>query len=467
MSTVAGADLCRITVVGPDRRADLAVPVTSTVAALMPVLLHHTENPLAAQTRGPGNGWVLQRLGEPPFEPTGTPETLSWLQGEELHLRPAEDPLPELDFDDLAEGISTMVNRRRDRWQPEYRKPLFLALTLLALLLVGVVLARSTPVVYAVSGLSLSLVLSVAALLVARMLEERQLSALLAGAGCLFAGFTAWNLADGAATTIRIDAFALMIGAATAALVALLLFVAQWLWAPALPYPVLVAILVTAIATILVPWMRMVFGMDAPAAAGCCAVVLFLVVVLAPKAALRAAALRGPQLPKTGEELQFDIAPQTAEVMHRRTNDADNFLSVVVVSVSLVQVFLWRILVEAPGWPGPSLVAALTVALLLRARNSMGVWPRLSLTAAGCAGLVMLIMRFVMSLPLGWLIALVVLLVAGTVMLSLSALRPPPRRLLPIWEFMATVGDVVTGIALIPIVLQLLHLYAYARGFFG
>ena len=33
-------------------------------------------------------------------------------RGEEMHLRRTEDPLPELDFDDLAEGVATVVNRR-------------------------------------------------------------------------------------------------------------------------------------------------------------------------------------------------------------------------------------------------------------------------------------------------------------------------------------------------------------------
>ena len=79
------------------------MPVSTPVSALLPVLLRHTVDRRPA----PDGSWVLQRLGEAPLDPDGTPETLDWLEGEQLYLRPAEDPLPELDFDDLADGIAT------------------------------------------------------------------------------------------------------------------------------------------------------------------------------------------------------------------------------------------------------------------------------------------------------------------------------------------------------------------------
>ena len=104
----------------------------------MPVLLANLEKAEAGAVAG---GWALQRLGEQPFDPTGTPESLDWLEGEELYLRQAEDPLPELDFDDLAEGVATVVNRRDDRWQPEYRRVLFLLLSVVARGAIAAVLA--------------------------------------------------------------------------------------------------------------------------------------------------------------------------------------------------------------------------------------------------------------------------------------------------------------------------------------
>jgi len=58
---VGAADLCRITVHGPDGRADLAIPAAATFGLLLPVLARHVN-----RGQDEGKDWVLQRLGEPP-----------------------------------------------------------------------------------------------------------------------------------------------------------------------------------------------------------------------------------------------------------------------------------------------------------------------------------------------------------------------------------------------------------------
>ena len=50
-------ELCRITVLGPDRRVDLAVPATTSVAMLLPVLVRHTAGQQEATLAG--SSWVL------------------------------------------------------------------------------------------------------------------------------------------------------------------------------------------------------------------------------------------------------------------------------------------------------------------------------------------------------------------------------------------------------------------------
>ena len=54
----AGTEQCRVTVAGPERRVDLAIPATATVGELLPVVVRHTAGPDAAD-----RAWVLQRLG--------------------------------------------------------------------------------------------------------------------------------------------------------------------------------------------------------------------------------------------------------------------------------------------------------------------------------------------------------------------------------------------------------------------
>ena len=54
------------------RSSWLAVPVTTTVAGLFSVLVSHAVPARRQDGAAPGSGWVLQRLGEAPFELSGT-----------------------------------------------------------------------------------------------------------------------------------------------------------------------------------------------------------------------------------------------------------------------------------------------------------------------------------------------------------------------------------------------------------
>ena len=267
MSTTLNSDVCRITVVGPDKRVDLAVPASTTVAALMPVLVWHTGAAQSSEELRADGAWVLQRLGEAPFDPVGTPESLDWLEGEELYLRLAEDPLPELAFDDLADGIATMVNRRNDRWQPEYRRTLFLGLSAVGMALLALVLVDRGPVLLsAIAGFTLAAVFMLSSVLYGRS-GDRPLSLLFGVGAAAYAGVTSLNLVDGVPDALAPNPASLMIGASAAAAVALCLVVAQRLWAENLPYPPMLALLITAIATIFVLWLRSYFGMSGPGAA--------------------------------------------------------------------------------------------------------------------------------------------------------------------------------------------------------
>ncbi|MFJ6953862.1 type VII secretion integral membrane protein EccD, partial [Micromonospora aurantiaca (nom. illeg.)] len=199
MTAALNDQLCRITVIGPARRADLAVPARMPVANLMPLLVRHTTD-VARVPDGevPDESWVLQRLGQPPFELSGTPESLDWLEGEELHLRPAQDPLPELDFDDLAEGVATVVNRRADRWQPEYRRVLFLVLSLVAMGLIAAVLVDRGPVLpQVIAGAVLAAGLFTAAIVSARQQTDGAFPLLFGGGAAFFAAVAASSAVDG------------------------------------------------------------------------------------------------------------------------------------------------------------------------------------------------------------------------------------------------------------------------------
>ena len=467
MTTTTTADVCRITVVGSTRKLDLAVPVTVTVSQLMPVLLANVEKPATGATPNTG-GWALQRLGGAPFDPNGTPESLDWLEGEELYLRRVADALPELDFDDLAEGIATTMNRRGDRWQPEYRRPLFLVLTAVTMLFFGYVLTDRAPTgLTGVGGFAVGGGLLLAAVLVGRFAVDRPLSLTFGLGATLLIGLTAADLADAAPGRLALTGTAIGVGAGAALGAAAVLLVGTRLWARRFLYQPLLTVAVLAIAVLIMLWLRTHLGMSRQAVAGCLAAAGFALIVFSPKAALRLARLRGLQLPKTGEELQFDNQPRPAAELAEQTDEADNYLTAAVVSVCLLMPYLMSEIMRADGWPGYTTVIVLASALALRSRAFYGVAQRVALAAAGTVGYLLVLNRFSHSADTTERVALLAGLVMLLGVMVMAAVRPWPRRLLPIWEFLATVFDVLTGLAVIPLVLELLSAYSWARGLFG
>ena len=469
MTTALDGELCRITVIGPDRKIDLAVPSTTPVATLMPVLLQHTT---AAGRRldgdTPDGAWVLQRLGQEPFELSGTPESLDWLEGEELYLRLAEDPLPELDFDDLAEGVATVVNRRSDRWQPEYRRVLFLLLSVVAMGAIAAVLVDRGPVLPQVVGAGvLGVIFLTAALVSGRKLPDSAFGLLFGAGAAAFAALAASSAVDGDPAGIAVNASSVLAAAVATAGVVAALLVAQRTVVPYLPFAPLMVIGVTALVAVGVLLLQSGSEMTAQRTAAAAAAVVFAVIVVAPRAAVKLARLRGPQLPKTGEDMSYDIEPASADQVRDRAGDADMYLTVSMLSSAVVLPVLFHFTMQAPGWAGWTFVLVVASAILLRARTFLGFWQRIALVVAGTVGYLMVIMRFSQTLTPGWRWVLLGGLLALVIPLVMAALRPWPRRMLPFWEYAATFFDVASGVAVLPVLAQILGVYARARGLFG
>ncbi|GLY00705.1 type VII secretion integral membrane protein EccD [Actinoplanes sp. NBRC 101535] len=469
MSTALNEQLCRITVIGPERRVDLAVPTRTPVASLMPLLVRHTTN-LARVPDGdvPEESWVLQRLGQTPFELSGTPESLDWLEGEEMYLRPAQDPLPELDFDDLAEGVATMVNRRADRWQPEYRRVLFLVLSMVAMGTLAAVLVDRGPVLpQVIVGGVLAAGLFIAALVSARRQNDGAFPLLFGGGAAFFAAVATSSAVDGNPDGVSLTGPALLAAAVGVMVVAALLLIAQRTVTPVMPFPPMLIIGVTAAMVVLVLLTQSIAQLTAPAVSGTAASLILMLIVLAPRMAVKFSRLRGPQLPKTGADMSYDIEPEDSDVVKSRANDADTYLTVCMTASALVLPVLMHFTMEAPGWSGWTLVLVISSAILLRSRTFFGLWQRIALVAAGTVGYLMVVLKFSDMFGESGRYVLLGGLVALLIPLVMAALRPWPRRMLPFWEYTATGLDVATGLVVLPVLAQVLGLYAWARGLFG
>ncbi len=107
--------LARVTISAPQRRVDVALPEQVPLAELLPEVLRYAGEGLADEGERHG-GWVLRR---------GDGEVLAAGQGlhpqgvrdgEVLHLVPAGESWPELEYDDVVEAIAEGARRRGGVW---------------------------------------------------------------------------------------------------------------------------------------------------------------------------------------------------------------------------------------------------------------------------------------------------------------------------------------------------------------
>ncbi|MER6211749.1 type VII secretion integral membrane protein EccD [Streptomyces sp. NPDC001642] len=454
------AEVCRLTVEAPDGRADLAVPVTTPVSALLPVLLRHTAGGPDTQ----GTPWTLQRLGEDPLDPEATPESAGLRDGDVLHLRPAEAALPALHFDDVSDGVAHTVGSGPGRWRPELTRQLGLALACLALAALAAALLGAGPgPLTAVTAGAIALVLAAGCASAARMHA-------VPGA-ILVAGVGAFGFAALAGTTLREGPSGGFAPGTTGILVAAGCVVALaggLLALGALPLVVPGTVLLTAVAAAVGAGLAETAGLHGFQAASVVAVGLFVLGHLAPRLALRTARLRVPQLPHDAEELQQDIEPEPGERVTGRVTVATACLDAIGISSALVwAVALWLLADREHGWTGWLLPLCLSLAVLLRARGTNGTLQRVPAVLAGAYGLgLVLIVRVAPTGPVGRASVLAALL-AAALLLLVGAWRLPRARLLPVWGHLGDLLETVTAIALLPLLLQVLHAYTYFRGLAG
>ncbi|MDT7790305.1 MAG: hypothetical protein QOF58_8724 [Pseudonocardiales bacterium] len=470
--TSAQAELCRITVFGPAGRADLAVPVSIPVAGLLPVLLKHTTDPndhIVAGVEVTGErSWVLQRLGEPPLDPEGTPESLEWLEGDTFYVRPAANPLPELAFDDISDGMAVALSRQKDRWKPEFSRWLFLTLGVGATAVLAVLAAGAgSTLTAALTTAVIGLLLAGTSVPVSRKLDDQPLALVFAVPGLVHLALAGAFSSDGVAAAFDLKQSSVALGGLTLAVSSVALLGASTLWAPKLPVVPLGVLIGAGLAAFL--GMRAFLDMELhPAsAAGVYSVIALAVLIGVPKLVIRMARLRGPQLPRTAEELQSDIDPLDAEMIITRTRNADRYLTSFMVTAALVFTFSYPVLFKAEGWAPTTLGILVTISALVRSGGFLNAWQRIALVAAGLMGVVQLLLVFGGDLTFGWRVVVLSAVLVTLIALVLAVLRPPTRRLVPLWVQRAQWVESLVAAATIPVLLQILGVYAWARGLAG
>lgn len=444
---------------------DVALPTEATLTDLLPAVLPQFGAEWIEQGAD-HEGWVVQRVGEAPLDTDRTLAELNLLDGETVYLRPRADQLAAIDYDDLVDGVGEQVREHPGAWRPRHTRWTFRIGAACAFLL-GLVLIPGTG-----SGAAqVWVALSVAALLlggsalVARGVADPQAATVLAGVAAGYGALGGVLLVRVLNPAGSLDPTAAQATvAAAAALLVLIVGVfvvadAALLFAGGIMFALVLAVtgLIASVAPVTV------------AQAGGIGVVICLVIgVFVPATAFRLSGLTLPMLPTGADELGEDIDPVPAKLVVERGAATVGYSTALHAGLgAAVSVLLPILIWNGGGW---TMVLSLVIALLLllRARHPSGVVQRWSIVAPAIV-CVVVNLRHIATEQTGFgrlLAVCVPLFAAGVVMLLFSRLLPGKRQR-PYWGRAVEILESVTAVAVIPILLQILGVYAWMRGLAG
>ncbi|MGI5127415.1 type VII secretion integral membrane protein EccD [Pseudonocardia sp. CA-107938] len=446
---VPGRTFCRLTVLAPRTRVDVALPVDVPVADLVPMLLE-----LVGEPRGAGwrpVPWRLSGAAGGTLPTAATLDELAVPDGELLRLAPAAPPPPAPVFDDPVEAVADSAGERH---------PLGGRFGSSALFGVAVVAAAvlALPGPGSAGSAIVAALAAIAAVWAAAWLARRPApgpaaagtAALVAVPLAAAAGWTALPpMIDGAQLA------GLLLAVAAAGVAATVGQVVVRVVAPAL-IGVLVAAVLLGGALI-----GMRLG-AAPVAASAAAAALALVIgPLLPRAAIRLSGLPRPVVPGDPDPGDGGLPP---DELAERAALARGYLggltagSAAVVAAGAAGTAL--IDVAAGGWVGAVFAGTAVAALGLRARGYADPVPaRATLAAAlaGATGLALVLGRT----GAGTWVGLALAAVCGAGLLSTgratAPISPVTRRLVDMIE-----GALV--VAAVPLALGAMGIYRIARG---
>ena len=460
MSSPGGTDLCRVTVVGPSRRVDLALPSYVSFADLFPVVARYAglDGPEAV---GENGGWVLQRLGQEPFPPAMTPLQAGLRDGEMIYLRPRRAQLPRLAFDDVADVIATGLNDQPGRWGPRDIRWVTLGAGGAALAAGAVFIAASGPPwsgpALAAAGIAAALLIAAAA--VARAAGDSRAGALLGYAAVPYA-FLAGLLIPGHSTGLaHLDAVRLLPAFSAVALSAVLAAAAS------AEVPAFFGLAIAALLAVLGSWIAYAFGLALDAAAAVIAVPTLALTPLIPAVSFRMSRMAMPPVPRNADDLRSDTLTVDGAEVFDRTAAADRFVTAAAAAIGLLAAGAEGTLALARGWLGPMTCAVLACALLLRSRLFRGLAQRLWLLIPGYGGLAALAVGAAGGSTQAQHLALALgPLLAGAALLVGVGMWLPTHRPSPFWGRAADIADTLLIVSLFPLALGVAGLFGYIRG---
>ncbi|MCG5213697.1 type VII secretion integral membrane protein EccD [Streptosporangium sp. KLBMP 9127] len=459
---LTGTDLCRVTVVTPRRNLDVGLPADLPIADMLPTLLRVAGGGLADAGLAHG-GWVLQRLGEPPFELAATLSDLEVRDGDVLHLRPRGHELPQVAFDDVADAVATGIKERTDRWAPRRTRTFALAAGTALLGVAALALLAAGPpwTLPAIEAAVAAVLLLMGGTALSRAAGDAGAGAVLGFASLPF-GFIAGLLLPappiplaGMTAANLLAAFGLTMMLATTAGFA----VAKGL-------PSFLGAAVAAFFGLLGSAVTLFFEVPAAGIAAVLAALAVGLTTVTPSLAFRLAGLPLPALPTNAEELRGEGGDLDGRMVLDRTVVADRFIGGLLGGVALVALGAQALLVTTGTWVTITTSLTLSCALLMRARAFEGRAQRMWLLVSGLAGICLLAVAVAVGAGSTAVLGVVVpgLLVVAVLVVWIS-LRLVTRKPSPLWGRLTDVADIVLMLALMPLALAVLDVYQAIRAF--
>lgn len=462
-----GRTFCRLTVLAPRRRVDVALPADVSVAELVPMLLELVGEPVGDRWRP--LPWRLTGAVGGLLPAGATLAELGVPDGELLRLAPAGTPPPAPVFDDPIDALASSAGRAG----PGDRRFAAVALLVLATAAAGLLVTTGPDPLPAslAAGAAAVAALARAAWLVRPAppsppsdpagpavedpIERAHTAAVTAALMAVpLAAAAGWTALPGAAGP---DALLLAVGAAGVAAVAgqVVVRVVE----PALIGVVLAAVLASA------GIVGLRFGASPQAAAAAVAGVAIAAGPVLPRVAIRLAGLPRPVIPSGGGELaDADAGPDLLppEELAERADLARGYLAGLAGAGAVLAAAGAVVAASVGGWLGPTF-AGVTVAVLgLRARGFADPVPaRTSMTAAIGGGIALAGYTAThegVQVPVP--AALGLLLVAA---IGLLVLGRPGAQISPVTRRAVDVVEGMLVAAAIPLALGVMDVYRVVR----
>jgi len=437
--------LVRVSVVGGDRRADLAVPGTIAVADLLPELASAVGVLDPYTVHG---GFRLVRPDGRSLEP-GAGLTIQGVEdGAVLALEPGWDATVPAVYDDVIEAVAHTFEAQSRPWGPASgrRTALAAAALLLGVAAAALALMRSTGAPVAAIGTVLAALLVCSAAVLARAQREPEAAAATALLAVPYAA-AAGLAAAPAAPVMRLPLALAGAGVVVAAAVAMLALIEY----RALLLPPITLGAAAAVTGAVLAVTELQVGVPI-------AVILVLAVLAGPAIPALAMALIRINVftPRSEAEIRANPGRIDPDAIAADVRVAHELFLSLVATVGLVVVLAVPFVVQL-GVVGAALAGCACAALILRARQYRASHEVAAGLGAGVAGFVVLGVSGAVAHP-GWRPALSLLLILSGVLLLAAAVRPGRPSLQ-----LGRAGDVAEGVSLVAL-LPLLVLAAGALG---